>query len=68
MLIFQIMSFIFCLLCFIPFSFLKIYFFFSKDGTSPLYIAAQNGHEKVVDILLEEGANANISREVFTFF
>ena len=30
-----------------------------KDGRTPLYIAAQNGHEQIVEILLEKG-NPNV--------
>ena len=30
-----------------------------KDGVTPLYVAAQNGHEQTVQILLEKG-NPNV--------
>ena len=40
------------------------YFFNVKDGTTPLYIAAQNGHEQIVQILLERGANVDLADEV----
>ena len=36
------------------------YFFFNvKNGTTPLFIATQNGHEQTVQILLEKG-NPNV--------
>jgi ankyrin repeat protein len=31
----------------------------SKDGASPLYMASQEGHSDVVDILLEAGADVH---------
>ena len=42
------------------------YFFFNvKDGTTPLYIAAQNGHEQIVQILLEKGEpNVDLADQV----
>ena len=35
-----------------------------KDGTTPLYIAAQNGYEQIVQILLEKGANVDLADKV----
>ena len=59
----------------ISFSFLFTFslftFFFNvKNGETALYIAAQNGHEQIVQILLEEGkANADLAnKSVFFFF
>ena len=36
-----------------------LFFFYAKDGRTPLYVAAQEGYEQVVEILLKKG-NANI--------
>jgi hypothetical protein len=33
------------------------------SGTSPLFIACQNGHDKIVEILLTHGADINKSRD-----
>lgn len=33
----------------------------AEDNASPLLIAAQEGHEECVQLLLEAGANANMS-------
>jgi ankyrin repeat protein len=35
----------------------------SNDGQSPLYIACQEGHDKIVKILLTHGADINKSRD-----
>ena len=46
------------------------YFFFNviKEGATPLYIAAQKGHEQIVQILLEKGnPNVNLATQVFLF-
>ena len=39
-----------------------------KDGYSPLFFAAKNGHTSVVKILLENGANPNLSSKVSLLF
>ena len=47
------------------FTFSFFYFFFNvKDGFTPLYIAAQNGHEQIVQFLLEKGANVDLADQV----
>ena len=57
------------------FTFSFFYFFNVKDGTTPLWIAAQNGHEQTVQILLEKGEpNVDLADQVlllivsFSFF
>ena len=35
-----------------------------KDRATPLYIAAQEGHEQVVQILVEKGANVDLADKV----
>ena len=40
---------------FLLLSFSFFYFFYQKDGATPLSIAAQKGHEQIVQILLEKG-------------
>ena len=30
-----------------------------QDGVTPLYVASQKGHEGVVELLLDKGANVN---------
>ena len=50
-------------------------FFLQKDGTTPLYVAAENGHEQIVQILFEKGKpNVDLPDQVlllvvfFSFF
>ena len=35
-----------------------------QDGASPLYIASQNGHTQIVELLLRKGADPNLTRTV----
>ena len=35
-----------------------------QDGETPLYVAAQNGHDKVVRFLLEEGVDVTAKTKV----
>ena len=32
-----------------------------QDGITPLYVACQNGHKQIVIVLLESGANVNLT-------
>ena len=44
--------------------FISFCFLYTQDGSSPLYVAYQNGHEKIVDTLLKNGANVNLATTV----
>ena len=35
-----------------------------QDGSTALYMAAQNGHREVVELLLQHGADVNAEDEV----
>ena len=35
-----------------------------QDGTTPLFIASQQGHSDVVNILIRNGADVNMAKEV----
>ena len=32
-----------------------------QDGVSPVYVASQNGHTEVVDLLVQAGANIHLA-------
>ena len=36
----------------------------AQNGSSPLYRASQNGHTQIVELLLREGADPNLTRTV----
>ena len=36
----------------------------AQDGVSPLFIASQNGHTQIVELLLRKGADPNLTRTV----
>ena len=38
--------------------------FSTQHGGTPLYVACQNGHKQTVDVLLENGANVNLTTTV----
>ena len=52
------------------FSLFHFFLFFNvKDGRTPLYIAAANGHEQIVEILLEKGEpNVDLPNQVLLLF
>ena len=45
-------------------SLIFLFFFNVKDGRTPLYIAAQKGHELIIQSLLERRANVNLPDKV----
>ena len=53
-----------CFLLSFSFSHSHYFIYQKKNGISPLCIAVENGHGKIVQILLEKGANVNSQRKV----
>ena len=44
---------------------LTMYLFtFLQDSVTPLFMASQNGHKSVVDVLLRHGADPNLPKTV----
>ena len=40
----------------------------SQDGATPLWMASQNGHSTIVDLLMRHGGDPNIADEVSSPF
>ena len=40
------------------------YFPLTQNGATPLFIASQKGHSDVVNILIRNGADVNMAKEV----
>ena len=58
-----------CVVIFICFySFFLLTFFLLKDGVTALHIAAWNGFEQIVKILIEHGSNVGLQTKVLIFF
>ena len=36
----------------------------SQNGPTPLYVASQNGHSQVAELLLSKGADVNLPNKV----
>ena len=45
-------------------SYMHHLFIVVQDGTTPLFMASQNGHTNVVDVLLRHGADPNLADHV----
>ena len=41
-----------------------MHFSLTQNGATPLYVASQNGHSDVVNILIRNGADINLVRHV----
>ena len=39
----------------------------SQDGVTPLFMASQKGHSEVVNILIRDGADINLARNVWRY-
>ena len=44
---------------------LILYLFLSQDGATPLYVASQEGHRHIVNILIQNGADISLSFKVY---
>ena len=50
--------------CYYPFCIHHHLFIVVQDGATPLFMASQNGHASVVDVLLRHGADPNLADHV----
>ena len=41
--------------------------FLTQNGSTPLCLASENGHSDVVNILIRNGANVNLARNVWRY-
>ena len=46
-------------------SFLHVIVPLTQDGTTPLFIASERGHSDVVNVLIRNGADINLARNVY---
>ena len=57
------LNYIFCVLNFVMIS---ISLVFMQDGSTPLYLASQEGHTDVVSVLIDRGATVNFPNQVYS--
>ena len=50
---------------FIKFFYNKVFFSF-QSGKTPLYLASREGHQEIVQMLMDKGAEINVSDQVIT--
>ena len=46
---------------------LSLYLIVLKDGRTPIYYAAMNGHTEIVEVLIQAKANINLQHKVTLF-